>query len=359
MTCDNIEAEGMIMDSSALHVKTEKKHWYLLDSIKGVLVILVFVGHLIPGSLSEMLPRDIIYSFHMPVFIVLTGFLFRPEKQPPRFRGFAKKYASRLIVPWAIAMVLYFLVIQGIIRQFITWEVVLRYLYYPYYHLWYIVGIIGYLLTSYLIWKLPVSDKTKWCVMFSLAVVMALLTKFQAMKLVSSDAAFLEVIRVIRRDFNPFNYIYFVFGMFIRYMYEQGKYTARLKFAPLLWAVSGVLLALDIVGFYTHSGVLDKISYILLGLPLSLALIDLAVFGKSDKRCRWLEFLGQYSLPIYLYHVFAIILAENVTTRGSVSYFLTGIAGFVVICLLVLWLKRYPFVNKYFFGSTNSFLKNK
>ena len=347
------------MDNSSLATKTAKKHWYLLDSIKGVLVILVFVGHLIPGELSEMLPRNIIYSFHMPVFIVLTGFLFKAEAQPARFRDFMKKYGSRLLLPWAIAMVLYFFVQQGAVRQNITWEIALRYLYYPYYHLWYIVGIIGYLLTSYLIWKLPATDKTKWIIMFSLASVMVVLTKFQLIKYVSSDASLLETVRVIRRDFKPFNYIYFVFGMFVRYLYEHKKYMRPLRFAPALWASSAVLLAVRIAAFYMHNDFLDKLSYMLLGLPLSLALINLALFSKTEKRCKWLEFIGQYSLPVYLYHVFAIILAENVTVRGSVWYFLTGIVAFIAICLLVFWLKRYNFVNKYFFGSTNSFLQKK
>ena len=347
------------MNTSALQNKTEKKHWYLLDSIKGVLVILVFVGHVIPGKLSEMLPRDIIYSFHMPVFIVLTGFLFKAEAQPPRFRDFAKKYASRLIVPWAIAMVLYFLVMQTVVRHYVTWVVVLRYLYYPFYHLWYIVGIIGYLLTSYIIWKLPAKDKTKWIIMLSLAAVMVVLTKFRLMTYISSDKTLLEVVRVIRRDFKPYNYIYFVFGMLVRYLYDHKIYNASLRFKPALWAASGGFLALCIAAFYLKNEFLDNIAYIFLGLPLSLALIDTVLFGNSEKRCKWLEFLGQYSLPIYLYHVFAIILAENVTIRGSVWYYLVGTAAFVGICFLVLWLKRYPFVNKYFFGSTNSFLKDK
>lgn len=46
---------------------------YTIDAMKGVGIFLVVLGHL-------MSPRSpLIYSFHMPLFFLLGGFLFRSD----------------------------------------------------------------------------------------------------------------------------------------------------------------------------------------------------------------------------------------------------------------------------------------
>ena len=55
--------------------------WHGIDFCKGILIILVFVGHLVPGELRNTFIRYTIYQFHMPLFIALSGFLFDVEKK--------------------------------------------------------------------------------------------------------------------------------------------------------------------------------------------------------------------------------------------------------------------------------------
>lgn len=47
----------------------------LLDAYKGILIILVILGHIMPYNLSENLPRNLIYAYHMGLFIGISGFL--------------------------------------------------------------------------------------------------------------------------------------------------------------------------------------------------------------------------------------------------------------------------------------------
>ena len=47
-----------------------------IDVVKGMLILLVIAGHLVPGSLTDSLARHLIYGFHMPLFIGLAGYLF-------------------------------------------------------------------------------------------------------------------------------------------------------------------------------------------------------------------------------------------------------------------------------------------
>jgi fucose 4-O-acetylase-like acetyltransferase len=54
---------------------------YRLDSIdilKGITILLVVAGHFCPNGSPRFwhLLRDIIYSFHMPLFMIISGYLY-------------------------------------------------------------------------------------------------------------------------------------------------------------------------------------------------------------------------------------------------------------------------------------------
>ncbi|HAU68989.1 MAG TPA: hypothetical protein DCW52_11410, partial [Gammaproteobacteria bacterium] len=46
-----------------------------IDQLRGGLIALVIVGHIVLGSVHDNIIRYAIYAFHMPLFIVLTGYL--------------------------------------------------------------------------------------------------------------------------------------------------------------------------------------------------------------------------------------------------------------------------------------------
>ena len=72
------------------------------DVLKGIGILLVVLGHCEIGDA----PSRVIFSFHMPLFIMVSGFFF--YRQPPV--AFLKKTAMRLLVPWlffALLNVLY------------------------------------------------------------------------------------------------------------------------------------------------------------------------------------------------------------------------------------------------------------
>lgn len=66
-----------------------------LDAAKGIGILLVVLGH------TESLPPAVttyIFSFHMPLFFFLSGYLFRPGGSG--FRAFVRKKAKSLLVPY-------------------------------------------------------------------------------------------------------------------------------------------------------------------------------------------------------------------------------------------------------------------
>lgn len=73
-----------------------------IDIIKGVLIILVLLGHsisLVYGeSCVDNIVFKIIYSFHMPLFVFVSGYLFQKSLQK-KFKDLLGQKIKRLIVP--------------------------------------------------------------------------------------------------------------------------------------------------------------------------------------------------------------------------------------------------------------------
>lgn len=78
-----------------------KQRIYWVDTLKGLLIMLVIMGHRRGGnSFSEifLLSKVYIYSFHMPLFFFLSGYVFR-IKDNDNFVSFFKRKVRCLVVP--------------------------------------------------------------------------------------------------------------------------------------------------------------------------------------------------------------------------------------------------------------------
>ena len=68
-----------------------------IDVAKGLGMLLVMLGH----TCYQEPMLTVIYSFHMPLFFILSGMLFRGERYPT-FRSFLGRKAKTLLLPWLI-----------------------------------------------------------------------------------------------------------------------------------------------------------------------------------------------------------------------------------------------------------------
>ena len=84
----------------------------------------------------------------MPIFIGVSGFLFNIKKRPEEM---IKYYSNRIIVPWCIAIGIYYAmnVILGI-ERFSAREIIRNFIF-PYYHLWFVLGLLSYILFTYIL----------------------------------------------------------------------------------------------------------------------------------------------------------------------------------------------------------------
>lgn len=72
-----------------------------IDIAKGIGILLMYAGHILTaGSLKKM----IIYSFHMPLFFILSGYTFSPDTSP---RKLIRKRTRDILIPYLIWAVVY------------------------------------------------------------------------------------------------------------------------------------------------------------------------------------------------------------------------------------------------------------
>lgn len=73
-----------------------------IDSLKGIAIILVVIAHL--NFISKEL-NQYIYSFHMPLFFFISGYLFKAEKYMNKGKVFLRRKTYSLIVPYLLLSV--------------------------------------------------------------------------------------------------------------------------------------------------------------------------------------------------------------------------------------------------------------
>lgn len=107
---------------------------YKFDNIKFLLMFLVLFGHsleLFKGDERKLI-YQIIYVFHMPAFIFITGYF--AKFQP-------KKILQRYVITYFVFQTLYQIFDAIVMKE--TWEFTLQYTK-PYWHLWFLMAVAFY-----------------------------------------------------------------------------------------------------------------------------------------------------------------------------------------------------------------------
>jgi fucose 4-O-acetylase-like acetyltransferase len=73
-----------------------------VDICKGLAILLMVIFHFEPGFVIPFFEkmRILVYSFHMPLFIFLSGFLFGQAKRKIILKKYLKDKALRLGIPY-------------------------------------------------------------------------------------------------------------------------------------------------------------------------------------------------------------------------------------------------------------------
>lgn len=294
---------------------------YKMDNIRFLLIFLVILGHFIElfqGEFSLALYK-IIYSFHMPAFLFLTGFFARFK---PR------KIFFNLICPYILFQTLYrafdAFIIHGkdsFTLNFTT----------PYWILWYLLTVICYYLLIPLIDTENVRSRK---IILGLAIAISLLAGYD-----SSIGYYGSLSRSF--TFLPF--------------FLAGFYLSKTKKMPqknrLTLPLSGLLALLCSFYIMNNSGITKQVlygsySYEKAGYnPLIKAIILVCGFAWiifllsaiPEKKIPFVSLLGQNTLSIFLLHGFVVKLANeyDIFAFSETGNLLLAITLSLVIILLL------------------------
>lgn len=78
---------------------TERKRLDWIDCTKGLVILLVVVGHTVGGGLRGKWVKDALFSFHMPFFFIVSGMTFRPSDDREALLPRTRRSAIRLLTP--------------------------------------------------------------------------------------------------------------------------------------------------------------------------------------------------------------------------------------------------------------------
>lgn len=313
-----------------------------IDLFKGLLIVLVILGHVLQGKMDESIWRTIIYSFHMPLFIGISGFLFNVDRVVGiNLIVLIKKYLFRVIIPWTIAVVFYFSlsiiqndnlnILTGLIKSFII----------PFYHLWFIPGFLSWVVLTWILKKIKTGDKFLLVIGLLISVVSILLKKYPE---IYQDLGVLNSgIKLVLHTFRPYFYFFFVFGIiYRRFEFKRPK---KIEYvSPLICFVFLIYL------FYNPNKLLLTINFFLLN-SLLLSLILKVSANNLIRGNKTIEWIGVNSLAIYLWHMFPILICKfAIGTENLTIFYLATICMEFVFVIAYNYLLRINILRKYVFG---------
>ena len=262
-----------------------------LDSIKGLLIILVILGHLIIAldnyNFINHSVMGLIYIFHMPLFILISGYLTKhPDRQTPQqmWKSVGNILVTLLI--FQVISILRFYYLRGDILQPIRM--------FPFGILWYLMCLIWWRIMLYYTPKPLLNRPLLYLI---IAIVVSMLSG------IFHFGSFLAVQRTLNF------YFFFLLGFY----YRQGTFNTPLWHNNKLHAVVLVVLLplllwlyprcgniMNGADYYTFKDLPEKFLIVTCSVTMSLLVFNLM------REVKWLTSLGIDSLFYYLYHYFII-----------------------------------------------------
>lgn len=347
---------------------TEQPRLLNLDAIKGLAIIWVIWGHIYWWmSPQEIAPphsylAQYIHAVHMPLFILISGFLARRKPEPrlsASWHYFLDK-ALRLLLPallWKLLLTLW----QYGQPNLDGW------LHNEY---WFTPALFSYLALLYLqqliymgLCRLLRLRDTPWLdagtqVLLSVGVLLG------ARYLLIPEEACSETEGFVLRTLLCL-YPYFIIGYLIQRLqllrYLTLPWVGACSFALLLLSL-GVFRHLELEVAYLHYGQFHICRLMALASFALLVYVMSALTERGGRISRWLIQLGQWSLPIYLTHFFFIpalygfgdylklIPMERRLMIELLGYILGSLVTLVPTCIIIWVVKQNPYLDYLLYG---------
>ena len=347
-----------------------------IDYLRGLLIALVIIGHIVVGSVHDNWLRYPIHAFHMPLFIGLTGYLLNPKTLlGSSWFDLSMRYWWRLLFPFAFAFAFFtgILFVHAVEEQRLSFGLLLSYLHTPYYHLWFIPTMVLWILAYRLILSV------------NLLLFLSLLL-FSVISLYWASVPRADQLAVLV-PFLGKKVIYF-FSFFLLGAWLRADASA--VFRELLWRYRGLGLGVIVICFILycwHIGFTPSVPRGVAWFILNVLLIALAIpwfkqlgnrLGKHLDKNRLgnsvsngsisrasdssvmssingiFVALGRNSLPVYLWHVLPLFLLKGFDVHQHhllLYYFISIVTTALIVWAIFRFEGRHPMLNRVVYGN--------
>ncbi len=336
------------MDSVTLE-KNGKNRIVYLDNLKGFAIILVVFGHVAEKYLFfDSYPEynfiykmiyDIVYSFHMPLFMIVSGFLYSTAYyddyilNKPRI----KKHCINLIIVYILISIIVWgakCCFNGDVLHPVDMSSLLLIWINPIGHLWYLhLLLLMYVVNVYII-QLIKTDHT------NMAFLVMLMANIMSKYMVFGDVYLLS--RFMKYE------LFFFIG--ILWCCKEDFWLFSYK------SIIALLLITAICAILYFPQMVSGLPFQLLGTLVSIG-ISVSIFSLFRKRCnkdiKLFSELGGKSLEIYLLHQFPVTILQLLMGRisfidGMISLLLNFVLSICSVLLVIYVMKRIKIYNLFF-----------
>lgn len=312
---------------------------YGIDWLKAFAIVLMVLGHAIQYSLVSNFDSNIIfrliYSFHMPLFIFVSGYLISPGKNI----GFLWKQFKLLIIPFLLWMVLYSFYYRRMDLYNGNWSMLPTY----YLQVFKFPGKGG----LWFLWALYVIDvfyfflrKSRYFYVLSVALVVLLYVLTPSFPLLNCYG--LGLFKIY--------YPYFLLGCLLRqYQFAKIKQwqvillVVVMVFLQIAWVRTGSVYAFGMPIAHDNNSVYALVVRILTPVPVLLLLFRISrYFKQSNVVVQWLSVntLSVYASHFVWIYLFVYLLSNTILERSSIEICVVFI---VTLCMTWVTVQR---INK-------------
>lgn len=303
-----------------------------IDFIKGILIYLVVLGHILRGQYMNGLTTDmeeslrfIIYLFHMPLFFFFSGYLIKSDKIIPQYIFDKIKYIGIIFI---ISSFIYMIIFQKISIISIVFLITS-----PYNHLWFLEVLVMYFFLLYFLRLKNIGHKKVIIVSIILAI---FATGFRDLgTTVFNQFGYKPIFRGVEY------FLYFYLGYVLKnnLIHFQFFQTHIKK----IWLIVFISILLTIINYQIHFLKMNfylfySFGFVFLNLSLGFIIVRYLNIQINNKL---LIDGGQASLFIYLWHYGLITVAFNEINRLGISNI------FINIFLSIFIFSALIFVNKF------------
>ena len=259
------------------------------------LIVLVVLGHLLTTYKTDVATNALyntIYTFHMPAFILISGYFAKGifEKE------YIQKLAKKILIPYVMFQIIYTITYYYLLNQ----DTFVIDLFTPQWSLWYLLSLFSMFL------MLPLFTKMKKGLSLLIAVAISLLVGY-----IDVIGDFLSLSRTF--VFFP----YFLLGYYLKKEHFI-KLSSRKNFMPALLIMIGIFVFFYSYQSFDHLWLFGSDSYANMDTYLSLAFLQrllvymvgilmvFSLFALIPKKQYWFTNMGKYTLYVYLLHGFVI-----------------------------------------------------